>query len=375
MKGPLKRLRKENGQAVALFGVLLVVMLGMAALVVDLGVRFVAKRKVQNAADAAAMAGAYELPNAASAASKAKQYAKDNGISEGHVQISVPYSGDANKIEVICSADVSFTFARIFGYEGTTVSGRAVAARSGMGGAFGYAVFSGDPNYELPFYGSFSVIHGGVHSNGHFTINGNNVTIEGCAEAGGRFTMNGSNEVIQGPCQGSPLTIRGQNNNVPNQIPSGASYIDMPDFTDLIKQEAQASGKVYNSSQTFNGCNVDVSHSMYINGDLTVNGDRFSGNGAILVKGNITFNGSNISSSGNEVCFYTQNGSIINGDRPTLDGILYAPNGSIIFNASGVTVNGRVIGKKVIFNGEKYTVSPGGQEFKYVSGGGVKLVE
>ncbi|MFB3053274.1 MAG: pilus assembly protein TadG-related protein, partial [Dehalococcoidia bacterium] len=57
MKGlkskPERKRRDESGQALILFALGLAVLLGMAALTIDVGLAYVARRDMQNAADAA----------------------------------------------------------------------------------------------------------------------------------------------------------------------------------------------------------------------------------------------------------------------------------------------------------------------------------
>src|SRR5204862_4186482 len=74
------RIRSTQGQATVLTVVFLVVLLAMAALVLDVGSWYRAKRAAQSTADAAALAGAQGLPyDTGSAASLALQYANKNG--------------------------------------------------------------------------------------------------------------------------------------------------------------------------------------------------------------------------------------------------------------------------------------------------------
>lgn len=72
--------RNESGQAVVLMVLALVVLLGMAALVLDVGAWFHDKRRLQGTADAAALAGAQQLPDdPAAAKDMALTYAGRNG--------------------------------------------------------------------------------------------------------------------------------------------------------------------------------------------------------------------------------------------------------------------------------------------------------
>ena len=65
-RGTLERLaalRREEGQALIMVAICLIVFLGIAGLVIDVGEEYVTQRHLQTAADAAALAAAYQLPN------------------------------------------------------------------------------------------------------------------------------------------------------------------------------------------------------------------------------------------------------------------------------------------------------------------------
>jgi hypothetical protein len=87
----MMRVRSERGQALVMTVISLVVVLGMAALVLDVGAWFHQKRQLQATADAAALAGAQKLPdNAAGASAQALAYANknDGGVAAGDISIS-----------------------------------------------------------------------------------------------------------------------------------------------------------------------------------------------------------------------------------------------------------------------------------------------
>ena len=58
-----------------------------------------------------------------------------------------------------------------------------------------------------------------------------------------------------------------------------------------------------------------------------------------------------------------------------LDGLVYAPSGTIKMNGSNQTVNGRVIGNKVTFNGSNYNITSGTGDLDSLPKSSVKLVE
>ena len=83
LKFALTRLRSERGQALVLAALAMVVILGFAALSIDVGYWYSQKREVQKAVDAAALAGAQELPdNPAAAEAVAREYLAKNGITD-----------------------------------------------------------------------------------------------------------------------------------------------------------------------------------------------------------------------------------------------------------------------------------------------------
>jgi Flp pilus assembly protein TadG len=76
----IARLKSERGQAILLSTLAMAMLLGAAALVLDVGNWFRDKRRLQGTADAAALAGAQQLPDDASGAqSMALSYANKNG--------------------------------------------------------------------------------------------------------------------------------------------------------------------------------------------------------------------------------------------------------------------------------------------------------
>jgi secretion/DNA translocation related TadE-like protein len=125
--------RSDRGQATVLTLVFLVVLLGMAALVLDLGSWYRADRATQSTADAAALAGAQSLPeNPAQATTLAKQYAtKNGGLGTGTVAISSKIvSNDTLTVTVKRSAPGFFS--KIFGRKSVTVGSTAQARSEGV---------------------------------------------------------------------------------------------------------------------------------------------------------------------------------------------------------------------------------------------------
>ncbi len=378
MRAIIRRLISETGQSAVLVALSLVMLCGFAALAVDIGTVAVDKGQLQNAADAAALAGAHELPSASSAVSTAVSYAQMNGMEASEVTATSPYNGNSKQVEVVCTKTVEYTFARIFGLTSTTVSARAVAEKSGVsGGAFGYAIFSGSSSSLLGLYTSSLNVTGDIHGNNSIQMNGSSQTVNGNVEAASSYTAAGSSITITGTVQGSSITTHGSTISIANTLAVAASVIDMPDFSAIAEAEATANGTAYTGNQLFNGTNINVDNSIYVDGTITVAGSSFTGTGIMLASGNIQFNGSCIeTSSSSSVCVYSENGNIqINGSSIQVDGVLYAPNGYIQINGANIVINGRVIANQVQINGSNIQIVSGSGDLNCLPGGTVTLVE
>jgi Flp pilus assembly protein TadG len=126
--------RSDRGQATVLTLVFLVVLLGMAALVLDLGSWYRSDRATQSAADAAALAGAQALPSDPGGASTlALQYSNKNGggLTGGDISISSGL-GPNDTIKVNVSRSAGGVFTKLFGVRSVTVGAHASARASLM---------------------------------------------------------------------------------------------------------------------------------------------------------------------------------------------------------------------------------------------------
>jgi Flp pilus assembly protein TadG len=124
-------IKRENGQAIVLTVLFLAGLLGMAALVLDVGSWFREKRQLQLSADSAALAGAQSLPGSpANATSFALQYAATNGrpVSANDIAISSDYSSN-DTITVQEHSTAPGFFSKLFGINVVNV-GASAAARA-----------------------------------------------------------------------------------------------------------------------------------------------------------------------------------------------------------------------------------------------------
>ena len=158
-----RRRQAETGQALVLFALSIVVLLGIGALVFDLGQAFVDRRTEQDVADAAALAGARYLSSCPSPQSNANcpavvnaavALAASEGYSDGvngvHVVVKVPPGGETDFAGAPDSVEVSITgvrssiFAGIFGQSSQGTGALAVAQNS-TGYSLPYSLLALDP--------------------------------------------------------------------------------------------------------------------------------------------------------------------------------------------------------------------------------------
>jgi hypothetical protein len=122
--------RGEKGNVVVIIAILFSVLAGFAALATDVGVLYFEDTKLARTADAAVLAGAQELPDTGVAGQVATDYAARNGVPVSEINIS--FSEDCRKITVNCTKQVELFFAKVLGFQASTVNGRAAARLVGV---------------------------------------------------------------------------------------------------------------------------------------------------------------------------------------------------------------------------------------------------
>jgi hypothetical protein len=131
---PLRRsVRSDSGQVAILMLNFLVVLLGIAAAAIDVGSWYRADRELQQTVDAAALAGAQELPeDPANGVFVAKAYADKNGGGVNLTDISLSTRVlDDDSIAVKGEQEAPGFFAKILGVDSVTVHASA-KARTGV---------------------------------------------------------------------------------------------------------------------------------------------------------------------------------------------------------------------------------------------------
>ncbi|MGB9184471.1 MAG: pilus assembly protein TadG-related protein [Solirubrobacteraceae bacterium] len=166
-------------------GVTLIAFLGLAALAIDLGSFFQQQRQAQSAVDAAALAGAQELPGStANATTQAQSYVTQN--LPGGNPPGISFNSTSTQITVSVSKQVPSFFGQTLGLTSANVSAKAVAGLRAVPscsapGTSCYAIFAKDNNC--------------TSGNNAVTITGGNINI-GAILTNGSLSTTGGNETF-----------------------------------------------------------------------------------------------------------------------------------------------------------------------------------
>lgn len=363
----LFELSNERGSLSIIVAVGITIFMAFCAVVVDVGRISLEKQRLQNALDAAVLAGAQELPDSTVGAQEAAiTYFEENGYSEADIQ-QVEFLNLNKKIRITAVQPVEYTFAKMFqDSDDTTVTVSAASQVSTVFDPFKYALFSGSGMDLLQFKGTNTVV-GNVHSN---------ESIKNEAEITGMATAVNTIDVKVHASEG---TIEGY------------SYINMPDFTEVTNLATTISQttlvNIFGATYTSNNNQYSMSDtqlnnllgaypSALIDGNLVINGSGINATGGIFTTGGMEFNGSDVNMNASDsVCFYSINGDItFNGGKGDVTGILYAPNGTITLNGNSGIFYGSIVGNQISCNGG-INITYNGQIGKSIPPTEIRLVE
>ena len=198
-----------RGQVLAIFALSLTVVLGAGALAFDGGMMILERRDQQNAADAAAMAGArYVTTNHATARSVAADVASANGFTNGTgaqvVTVNVPpttgqFATWPNAIQVEVENTRPSILGAVMGFLNWPVSASATAASlDGVGGPFSILALEPTECEAVKVAGT-----GGIVANGNIQVNSSCPTSALKRQAGGliKVTASGSACNVNGGIQ------------------------------------------------------------------------------------------------------------------------------------------------------------------------------
>jgi hypothetical protein len=124
-----RQARSQQGQVLLVTALLIPIMLGMAALAVDIGTYAGERRTLQNAADSIALAGARGLPDPTSANTLANEWAAKNNIDTTDMTVSVVGGSTSPTVRVTITRPHEFSFIRALGITEKDVSAVAAAQK------------------------------------------------------------------------------------------------------------------------------------------------------------------------------------------------------------------------------------------------------
>jgi Flp pilus assembly protein TadG len=351
----LSHRRQSPGQILLLATICMVVLLGFTALAVDIGYLYSTRRRMQTAADAAAVAGATALRDGQDYTKAADDVSSFNGFtnSQNNVAVTVseptlpsPYPSGVTYVEVDISQTVPTYFLRVLGYKSMNVGARAVSGAV-AGPACIYAL---DPTQSNTFSltGNSSVTaqcgiiddstsSSGLSLTGNITLKATSIGVVGSG-----FSKSGNITISPQPVPNLAA--------LPDPL-SGRAKSAAPSVGTCTQQAGKSGSENWSGNIT----NLTVPAGVY-NGGVSVIGNI----------GTVTFPAGNY---GNNVNFNGNGGSLVfnpgqyqngggSGDSITLNG-----NTATTFNAGAYTFCGAVD----IVGNSTVTLQPG----KYF--GGIKI--
>jgi hypothetical protein len=420
--------KSERGQALVFAAVGLVALLGFIGLGIDIGTLRYQKRLQQTAADAAALAGATNLPPYSGIQAGSQNAAAGNGFTDnsgggacaapptnlavGSVSVTVcnppitgPHTGNANYVETYVSVGQPTYFMKIFGINSETITARAVATNfsGATKGSSNYncMIALGPPSSSIEGVNingnaTLNAATCGIADNGNYNTKGNALNVNA-----GTFGVSGSPN-ISGP--GGTVTCSSGQSSCPQYGTPAVSnpLANLAPPTVGTAQTFDANNPVpgtYNGISITSNGTVNFAPGVYVlTGDFTCHGTPtitgtgvtfyFTNNATFNCSGNDTIQFSAPSSGPYAGILFYQDPSDTSG--PSLggntgsffNGIVYFPKSQITFFGNNTSFSvGMVIGDAIALSGHP-TVNlsgiaglPGGSLPPALTGGTATLVE
>ena len=337
---------------------------GFTAMAIDVGLILHERRQLQNAADAAALAGAQELLDSPSTAvAMAQQYAEANGVDlsdpDYTFAATTPYQGDSGKLEVTVSRQVGFLFGRVLGLDFAHVSARAVGEVTRLATAdFSYAILVTNADCSTPdallIPGSLNTIKGSIHSNGKVEVGGSDNSFQGPFTYSCSFGNSGQNNAYTlGPEQMPPHPASDVLSHTYSSYPCSYSYsrdTDLNSRPEVWLDNNQLKPGVYCSQ-----------------GDLQLSGQGITGNVTLVAMDEVKISGSNF----NLTAYFdgilafssaSHDAAIdMSGSGGSWTGLIVAPNGRTkVQGSNNLSLAGSIITDRATVSGSDFTLVSGG---------------
>lgn len=382
----------QRGAILVLFAITFPFLMAFSAIAVDLGTVYVQRVHLQNAADAAALAGAYQLGNSSDdpAVNSAVSYTAKNSPSDITVTSSdstmpseekqINLSSDINRkssystIEVQLRERVPLYFFRYFGMENMPIAVTAKAQYTGAStshGLFTSAIIGGNTTDRSIYWATTPLtVIGDIQTNGKIYLNGPyESTLENGSIIGSTKSVNDiwsnpngyamkdvtSSNYSQGSINIS-LSSASSPNPVTNEI---ATYIS--NIADMTLEARQNSEIYYDPTLTsyqFNGSNAqntDYPHISSGTAATTFNSSEswkvyYLNYHIIIVGGDLIVNiPKGYEPKDNDyTILISLNGSISLQNESSFRGLIYAPNGQILLDGKSTSIIGSIVGSNIL---------------------------
>lgn len=337
----VKSFYNQRGSVLVYFACMLPILLGICGLVVDAGFMYAEHTRLQNIADASALAGAAKLPNQTSATTLAEAYVNQNGEKEA----AITFGKDKNnndKINVDFSRPTPTYFMRIFNFNTVTINVHAAAIgnNAAIPDPFKYAVVSASKTGTLELGpGGGNTYNGDVYSNHIVNAGGGNNIVKGTVHTVDGITNNSG---------GFSATNIVKDTNLID-----ISMANSPELTSLVNAAIAAvpKGNVFQGNKDISGTDFSQTNGgVYVKGNLKMDWcvwPSFDNTNVIIADGDIYLNDS-VGVKGNHQIFVCSlNGNITCNFSGNYNAYFYAPKGKITFNAGGLTIYGGIIGNEL----------------------------
>lgn len=382
--------KQEEGSVAVIVAICLTVLFGFTALAVDFGMMAACRQSMQNAADAAALAGAADLGR-----NRSQQIVRDtvdtycaaNGFDPQREDISVEFETLGKTITVTIRRQMPMGFSAVLtGQRTRSVSAAATAEAISIFGGCPYAMFASQRIEEdgtgIEINGNDIYINGNIHSNSDISM---------------QHAVLGPGVIATAVNNVNPSTDGWNGNSIALDMPSFRSF-----ETALSGMQAlvEFSGNVTKKSKTGFSELIDEALEKYrekmgastaylyeglfihIAGDLTFNGNNSTAYQAafpiiLIVDGDIDLNGATLNSTVDfPVSIMSKNGNItVNGGGAVFTGILYAPKGNVTLNGNNAAFVGSIVAGNIRKNGGKTTVSYNEEVDRFLPTTKVHLIE
>lgn len=371
---------REKGATMLIIAFLMIALILMLICAIEWGRTLRARTEMQQWCDAAALAGASELPSAESAKRVAAEYyARNLGlepwqcvligedgdiatyrIGSDEVSITTPYeddevqrSGIAPKYAISVSAkrQVAMILGRMLNVDVVNVSAKSVAVYDQS--PFKWVLFNSSRDDPLTITGSDVKIDGSLHTNADLVVRGSRHSASGIASVVGLAQITGSSH---------SFNVQRASYRQPPPLPTALEH---------YRQQAEKSGQlIIGRDYRLSSSNPPSGVVFVEGGDIISHGHGFSANVTLIAMrkdgsgGSIRIVGNSwqLSASDGVLLMFATDEVEVHGSSISFSGVIYAPDAYVRITGSGIASTS-VIGDNIRVDGSDMNLTPGADIF------------